>query len=457
MSAMATPNPSPATSALASHFSAMAPAVAGPAWLTERRDAALASFKQAGLPGRHLETFKYTDLSGLAKLSPQAASSGDIHAEVLKALLLSEHSGAVVVFVNGKFHTPLSKLDRAGTGVSVSNLAQKLSDDPEALEGVFDLSARHKGRHSLHDLNTALASDGVVIEVDRNAVVEQPIHALYINTETAAANNAQLRNIIIAGESSQVTLVEQHIGAPNSSYFSNVVTEVQAGSNADVRHYLIQQDSENGWHSNGFFVNQSRDSRVGSCQFALQGRLLRNDVGVHLQAEGAEIHLDGLYFGNGRQHVDTQTRVDHLKPHGISREFYRGVLDGRSRGVFNGKIVVHPQAQKTDSEQNNRNLLLSKFAEIDTKPELEIYADDVVCAHGVTVGQLDENSLFYLRSRGISMETARSVLTYAFAAETLNAITVASLRQKVRDALLSRLPGGEQVKAFAVADFEDAK
>lgn len=445
------------TAAKNEHFVALAKqAGSAPAWLAEQREASLARFAENGLPGRHLELFKYTDLSAIAKLSPQLAVGGDIHAEVLKTLLLTEHSGAVAVFVNGVFHAPLSKLDRSGAGVTVSSLAQKLADDSESLNGVFDLSTEHKGRHALHDLNTALAGHGIVVEVDRNAVVEQPVHALFISTETDAANTAQLRNIVIAGESAEVTLIEHHIGAPNSSYFSNVVTEIQAGQNANVNHYLVQQDSDGGFHSNGFFANQARDSRVSSCQLALQGRLLRNDVGVHLKAEGAEIHLDGLYFGGDRQHVDTQTRVDHLKPHGISREFYRGVLDGRSRGVFNGKIVVHPQAQKTDSEQSNRNLLLSKFAEIDTKPELEIYADDVVCAHGVTVGQLDENSLFYLRSRGISAETARSVLTYAFAAESLEAIKIDSLRQKVRDALLTRLPGGEQVKAFAVTDLEAA-
>jgi Fe-S cluster assembly protein SufD len=223
-------------------------------------------------------------------------------------------------------------------------------------------------------------------------------------------------------------------------YFTNVVTEVELGENAAVDYYRLQEESSKAFHISGVHVRQDRDSRFDAHTVTLGSALVRNDVDVRLAAPGAHCELNGLYLAGGRQHVDTHTRVDHLQPHGTSNEFYKGILDGHARSVFNGKVIVHPDAQKTDARQSNKNLLLSVNAEADTKPELEIYADDVKCSHGATVGQLDADSVFYLRSRGLDETAARNLLTFAFAREIIEQVKVAPLRSYLDQAVMQRLP-----------------
>jgi len=247
------------------------------------------------------------------------------------------------------------------------------------------------------------------------------------------------RNLILAGDDSQTMIVESYIGLNNALYFTNAVTEIVAGENAVVAHYKLQRESEEAFHISTVQASLNHSSNFSSHSIDLGGALVRNDVNAVLDGKGIECTLDGLYMVAGRQHVDNHTRIDHVKPHCSSRELYKGVLGGRSKGVFNGKIYVHKDAQKTDAKQTNKNLLLSEDAVINTKPQLEIYADDVKCTHGTTIGQLDQEAIFYLRSRGIDLEAARGLLTYAFASEMIGRIKVEPVRAQLEHLLLARL------------------
>ena len=290
----------------------------------------------------------------------------------------------------------------------------------------------------------AFMTDGVVIELSRNAVVDLPIHLLYLASQPETS--VHYRNLIVADENAQATVVEHYAGSEGASYLTNAVTTIIGGANSNVQHYKLQQESVKAFHVAGIHATQARDSRFTSHSIALGGAIARNDITSRLAAEGAECTLNGLYMVGGRQLVDHHTRIDHAKPRGTSREFYRGVLDGAARGIFNGKVVVHPDAQHTDAEQSNHNLLLSKAAEVDTKPQLEIFADDVRCNHGATVGQLDDNMMFYLRSRGIEADVAKALLIYAFAHDIIGRIGLDPLKRRIERHLISMLPDGERIK-----------
>jgi Fe-S cluster assembly protein SufD len=287
-------------------------------------------------------------------------------------------------------------------------------------------------------------TDGVVIELGRNAVVERPIYLLYVASQ--ADTSVHYRNLIVAEANAQATVVEHYAAAVDAAYLTNAVTTVVGAANSSVEHYKLQEESAKAFHVAGIHATQARDSRFTSHSIALGGAIARNDITTRLAAEGAECTLNGLYMVAGRQLVDHHTRIDHATPRGKSREYYRGVLDGTSRGIFNGKVVVHPDAQHTDAEQANHNLLLSKAAEVDTKPQLEIFADDVRCTHGATVGQLDENMIFYLRSRGIESEVAKALLIYAFAHDIIGRVRLDPLKRRIERHLVARLPDGQRIK-----------
>ncbi len=282
-----------------------------------------------------------------------------------------------------------------------------------------------------------------------NAVIEKPVNLLYLSGLNDQPFASHPRNLIILSENSQATIIESYIGLDDSDYFTNTVTEVCMKQNAHLQHYKIQQESMQGYHVGNLNIAQAQDSNVESHSISLGGALVRNDIHSCLEATGAEIMMNGLYMATGRQHVDNHTRVDHLKPNTRSHEIYRGVLNDHARGVFNGKVVVHKDAQKTDAVQSNANLLLSDNAEVDTKPELEIYADDVKCAHGATVGQLDQDMLFYLRSRSIDETTAKSLLTYAFAGEVIRKIKLDPVRKRLEYLVIGRLPEADLIREFA--------
>jgi Fe-S cluster assembly protein SufD len=324
----------------------------------------------------------------------------------------------------------------------VRSLGETIVHTPDQLEGrlgkIVDEDA-----HPFAALNTAFLDDGAYVTLRAGTVLDLPLHLLFVSADGGVTHP---RVLVIAGENSQATIIEQYAAIGDHVYFNNAITEVVASEGAFIEHYKLQQEGMKGFHIAGLHVRQEKDSRFVSHSISLGGALVRNDITALLSATGGECTLNGLYLAAGRQHVDYHTLIDHASAHATSREFYKGVLDGRAHGVFNGRVIVRQDAQKTDAQQTNKNLLLSVDAEIDTKPQLEIYADDVKCAHGATVGQLSEDAVYYLRSRGIDSATARSLLTYAFADEIIRHIRLAPMRSHLEQLLLARLPGSERVK-----------
>ena len=350
-----------------------------------------------------------------------------------------------LVFVNGR-HTPqLSKPGKLPSGVTVLSLAQALDQAPHSLEKLL-ASYANPSANGFAALNTAFMGDGAYIQLAEGTVVEKPIHLLHVSTSQSEPTAFYNRNLLVASKASQATVIESYVSLGDSTYLNNVITEAVLHQDAAIEHYKLQQESLKGYHVATLQAHQAPNSQFTSHSISIGGALVRNDINVELDGEQAQCHLNGLYIVAGRQHVDYHTFIDHKKPLGISREFYKGVLAGRSRAVFNGQVYVRPNAQKTDAAQSNNNLLLSRDAEVDTKPQLEIYADDVKCSHGATVGQLDEQMMFYLRSRGIDKEVARGMLTYGFAHDIVERMNIAPLQSRIEELLIRKLPFGESVK-----------
>jgi Fe-S cluster assembly protein SufD len=413
----------------------------GAAWLEHARRGALEWFSGRGFPTAHDEDWKYTNAAAIERRPmPVVTVPRRASAQQVQSLTFAELPCHLVVFCDGRFDPTFSSIAVLPAGVRIRSLAEVIAQDGERLAAL--LAAEPENAFAA--LNLAFMTDGVVIELARGAVVERPIHLLYIAGQ--AETSVHYRNIIVAGENAQATVVEHYAGEHGSSYLTNTVTTIVGAANSSVEHYKLQQESVKAFHVAGIHATQASDSRFTSHSIALGGAIARNDITSRLAAEGAECTLSGFYMVGGRQLVDHHTRIDHAKPRGTSREFYRGVLDGAARGIFNGKVVVHPDAQHTDAEQSNHNLLLSKAAEVDTKPQLEIYADDVKCSHGATVGQLDDNMLFYLRSRGIEPEVAKALLIYAFAHDIIGRIRLDPLKRHIERHLISMLPEGERIK-----------
>ncbi|MCP4406293.1 MAG: Fe-S cluster assembly protein SufD [Gammaproteobacteria bacterium] len=419
----------------------------GVAWLRQVRERAFESFRRSGFPGARHEDWKYTNIRPIERHAFRLAAQtcvGLVEDDLGDALLahLDTHR---LVFVNGRYTPQLSKPGRLPEGVSLSSIAETINETPQLLESFLARYA-DPAANGFSALNTAFMGDGALIRLQSGAVVDKPIHLLYVSTAQGEPTVFHNRNLLLAGQGSQATVIEGYVSLGDSTYLNNAITEILLEDQASIEHYKLQQESLKAYHVATLQVQQARDSRFTSHSISIGGALVRNDINSVLNAEGAECHLNGLYIVNGRQHVDYHTLVDHRQPHGISREFYKGVLAGRSRAVFNGQVYVHQDAQKTDAVQSNKNLLLSPDAEVDTKPQLEIYADDVKCSHGATVGQLDEQMLFYLRSRGIEEDLARGMLTYGFAHDIVERMGIAPLRSRVEDILLKKLPQRPSVK-----------
>jgi Fe-S cluster assembly protein SufD len=338
--------------------------------------------------------------------------------------------------VNGSFDAGLSDVGELPAGVRVGSLADAIEQSPGLVE-------THLGRYAgfreqaFVALNTALFRDGAFIYVPRGKVVESPIHIVYLATQDERPIASHVRNLYVVDENAHATIVESYAGA--GRYFTNTVTEIVVGVNANLDHYKVQQESESAYHVATQQLEQAGPSVFTSHSISFGGALVRNDINGRLGGEHIESTINGLYVVNGRQHVDNHTAIDHAMPNCNSHELYKGIMDGSSTGVFNGKIFVRQDAQKTDAKQTNQNLLLSRDAVIDTKPQLEIFADDVRCTHGATVGQLDSDALFYLRSRGIGEAEARSMLVYAFARDVLDRIKIEPLRLGLEETLLKKL------------------
>jgi Fe-S cluster assembly protein SufD len=413
-------------------------------WLARLRRAALDRFAQRGLPGPRDEDWKYTSVAAIAKRPfavPAQAGSVDVDIDAFALAGMASHR---LVFVNGRYAPGLSQVGRLPAGVTLQSLAQTLERAPDALE---PLLGEDRYQTVFAALNAAFMADGVHLHLPRGTVVAEPIHALFVCTATDAAIHP--RNVVVAGEGAQATLIEHYVGLDGAAALTNAVTQLFVAADASVAHYKLQQEPARALHIGGIHAAQSRASRLESHSIALGAALARNDITTSFDAEGCEAVLNGLFLVSGRQHVDHHTRIDHAKPRGTSREYYKGIVDGAARGVFNGKVIVHPGAQKTNAQLSSRNLLLSKSAEIDTKPELSIDADDVKCTHWATVGQLDDNAMFYLRSRGVDEAMARALLTYAFAHDVIERVRVAPLRAMLERILVERLPQGGRIRELA--------
>jgi Fe-S cluster assembly protein SufD len=421
-----------------------------PAAVKALRQLGIERFTALGFPTTRQEEWRATNVAPIARgtfvrpeSDPEAADPARIPAYA------SDETGIVhrLVFVDGRFSARLSRLGELPAGTIVSGLADALAKTPDKVLPWLGQLARvgEQTEQPFVALNAAFLQDGAFLWIPRGAVVEEPVHLLFLSSgQDGKATFSFPRNLIVAGEASQVKVVESYAG--EGAYFCCPVTELAAGPASVVDHYKVQRESLEAFHVATFQIGADRSSAPSSHSISIGGLLVRNDVNAVLDGEGVDCILNGLYLADGRQLVDNHMRVEHAKAHCDSHELYKGILDGKARAVFNGLIHVHPGAQKTDAKQSNRNLLLSSEAIANSNPQLEIFADDVKCTHGSTVGQLDETAIFYLRSRGIGAEAARSLLTYAFASDIVERIKVDSVRHDLEEFLFTRLPQGEVVR-----------
>jgi Fe-S cluster assembly protein SufD len=412
---------------------------AAPQWARSLRLSAITRFEELGFPDTRNEDWHFTSVAPIAEadFAPLTAPTGRVTAAQLAPFTFGAKDWHTLVFVNGRFDAALSSTAGLPDGVQVLPLARAYDELPLLLE-------QHVGRiasidaHTFTALNTAFINDGAVVRVGKDVEVARPIHLLFVSDDDAVKGVAQPRNLIVLERFAKATVIESYAGLARGAYFTNAVTEATIADGATLTHLKLQRESPQAYHVGTFDVRQARDSHLVSFSFATGAALSRTNVYTELRGDGCGATLNGLYLGDDHQHIDHQTRIEHVEPNCYSRELYKGILDGSAHGVFNGKVFVHPAAQKTDGKQTNNTLLLSEKAQIDTKPQLEIFADDVKCTHGATVGRLDETSLFYMRSRGVNARTARELLTYAFAADVLETIEVAEVREGLESAVLRR-------------------
>ncbi len=398
-------------------------------WLRELRREAFAQFCEKGLPTTHDEDWRFTSVSAIENLAFHLMLDARVSPHQIEPWRV-RGAGCQLVFLNGNFVPELSLRNKLADGIEVTGLAQQFSNGARTVQ-------RHFGRYvdldrdSFSALNTAFAQDGAYVHIPRGVVVEEPIYLLFVSVSDALPVMSHPRTLILADENSQATIVEEYVSLGQGTALCNAVTELVAADNAVLSHYRIEREQANTFNISTLSMHQGRSANVASHSVLLGGALVRNNVHPVLAGEGGECLINGLFLGTGRQHLDNYMLVEHASPHCSSRQFYNGILDDHAHGVFHGRIIVHKDAQKTDAKQTNRNLLISDDAQIDTKPQLEIHADDVKCTHGATIGQLDEEALFYLRSRGIGEASARSLLLRAFAGECLARMKQGPVRRHV--------------------------
>jgi Fe-S cluster assembly protein SufD len=421
-----------------------------PLTVYELRHDAIERFAEIGFPLPRDEEWRFTNVTPIARGRFLRPPRGPLAVKGADIAPLTWEAAATLVFVDGRFAPRLSQQGELPEGVFAGSLAAALADRELDIMPWLGKQASFD-RHAFVALNTAYFEDGACLWLPQGAVIERPIHLLFLATGGTEKTPLSTfpRNLIVAGESSQLRVVETYatVGAGKDAvYLNSPVTELFAGPNAAVDHYKVQRESHAAFHLATFALRQDRSSAVSSHSISLGGGLVRNDVNALLDGEGSDTILNGLYMIGGRQFVDHHMRVEHAKPHCSSHELFKGVLSGRARSVFNGLIHVRHGAQKTDAKQSNKNLLLSKDAIANSNPQLEIFADDVKCTHGSTVGQLDDDAIFYLRSRGIGFEAAKSLLTYAFASDIVERIKVEPVRKELEEFLFTALPKGEIVR-----------
>ncbi|MDQ2922557.1 MAG: Fe-S cluster assembly protein SufD [Acidobacteriota bacterium] len=412
-------------------------------WLKRLRESAMESFQELGFPSVKEEEWKYTNVAPIARIDFKPAvltgaeTSGSDAGE-LAAFEFVEAKDSQLVFVNGILRSDLSSLTGLPPEVVAVDLSHAISDERYG-EIAWKYLAQQADyvANGFTALNTAFISHGVFVYIPKDVIVDSPIHLLFISDDVQTANFPRV--LIVAEENSSATVIESYAGTQDAPYFTNAVVELVLKDGARVEHYKVQRESARAFHVATTVADLGPNSRYDATTITFGAELSRHDINVTMDHEGAECWVDGLYLVTTGQHADTHSLIDHRKPHCTSHQLYKGILDGKSRAVFNGKVFVRHDAQKTDAMQTNKNLLLSNEARVDTKPQLEILADDVKCAHGAAVGQIDEDELFYLETRGIHHDLARNLLTYGFAEEVIGKIKIESIRAQLDEAVLNRL------------------
>ncbi len=409
-----------------------------PGRIQQLRNEAIDHFRALGFPTTKNEDWHFTSVTPILEHDYlfTSAPSGDVEQRELQPFTFGRSDWHTIVFVNGRFSAELSDLARLPGAVRVVELSRASREAPHVARRIGTISPI--GDRAFTALNTAFLLDGAVVEIPADCALSQPIHLLYVCDATAAKTMMHPRNIVVVGRNAKATLLESYVSTTDAVYFMNAVTEVAIGDGATLTHHRMQRESQRAFHVGTVDAEQERNSHYVSFSFATGGALTRTNIYTKLDGPGAGATLNGLYMLDGEQHCDHQTRIWHAQPDCFSRELYKGILDGRSHGVFNGKVYVDPVAQKTDGKQTNNTLLLSDRAQIDTKPQLEIFADDVKCTHGATVGRLDEQALFYMKSRGLPRDLARQLLTYAFAADVLETIDLEPVKMELERMTLRR-------------------
>jgi len=397
----------------------------------EKRKAALSNFSRLDFPSIKDEEWKYTSLAPLLKynFSPSYEKKS-VSKDFISSLLFDELEHSLMVFVSGKFSGESSNLLNLPEGVIIGSIAEELNNNNQIV-------SKHLGKYADHQnnvftaLSTAFTQDGAFIYVPSGIIVEDPIHIIFITSLDNGKIITQPRNLFVAEKNSQVTIIEHYVSSEETIYFTNTVTEIVAEENAVVDHIKLQEESKKAFHIARMEVDQERNSNFSSHLISTGADLTRNDFNSKLNDEGSECTLNGLFMIDGTQLFDAHTLMDHAKPHCNSHEHYKGILDDKSRGVFNGKVIVRKDAQKTNAFQENNNILLSDEALVNTKPQLEIFADDVKCSHGATIGQMDEEAKFYLKSRGIGEDSSKAILLHAFASDVVTSIKIESVRNYI--------------------------
>jgi Fe-S cluster assembly protein SufD len=435
------------TELLVEKFSHMEAAATQPKWLAPVRKAGIASFADQGFPKLSDEDWRFTNVAPIAKLNFQLAKEVSVNGAETKLIdesAFAKLSGHRLVFVNGFFCAKLSSLKPVAGGVRIENLSAALEKDSALIERHLGKYA-HTASNTFAALNQAFFTDGAFIFVPAGVEVAEPVQLIYISSAKNSGEVILPRNLVIAEANSKLIVVESYISTGNMAYFTNAVTEIFAGDNARVEHVKLQDEALDAFHIATIAGEFGRASNVTVHSFALGAKLSRTNIRAKLAGEGLECILNGLYLTRGEQLADHHMIVEHAQPHCASHEYFNGILDDKSKGVFHGRIYVHPIAQKTDAKQTNKNLLLSDDATADTKPQLEIYADDVKCTHGATIGQLNDESIFYLRARGIGSDMARQMLIHAFAGEIIERIKCEPAREVIDKLVWDRLEANPNV------------
>ncbi len=404
-------------------------------WLNEARKQGADHFSKVGFPTVRDEAWKYTNVAPIQKREFKLSGRQEttVTKEDLDVFRFADLETIELVFINGIFSVELSSERDQTKGMVLQNLSAWLAE-----EGEQDLTIK-AGENIFASLNNAFMNEGVVLHLEKNTVLDKPVHLIFVATETEEPIMTYPRIDIRLGANAEAQLIESYAGLGTTKNLTNVLTNIVAGENSQLEHYRIQNESIDAYHIANILIDQKQGSRVTSHSVSLGSSLARVDFKVSLAATGSENTINGLFMGKGRQHTDHHILVDHLSPHTRSEEYFKGILDNGSRGVFNGKVIVHEDAQKIEAIQSNKNLLLSPNAEIDTKPELEIYADDVKCAHGATIGRLSDTELFYLQSRGIDKEKARAILTYAFADDVIRRMSLEPIQKYLEQKIVGQL------------------